>query len=137
MEMAVPITVVRNCSRLSFIFFHLVLIFVNFNVLFIIITTGSEASRHGRSKSMTAYTGNLSFQHMGLEDDGDGNDGLVVSDRDCVLIGSKMSLFEFIVSRLDELRKEFEVQYIVCIASCFPCTHIELLIINVYFIVCG
>jgi hypothetical protein len=41
------------------------------------------------------------------EDEG-GPDSLQVSDRDCVLIGSRMTLREFIVARLDELRNEFE-----------------------------
>lgn len=82
----------------------------------------SGSGRFARSRSLTAGTttgaGNLNFAHMlgsvDFDDEAGANDGLVVSDKDCVLIGSRTSLFEFIVSRLDELTKEFEVRTELC-----------------------
>jgi Ca2+-binding EF-hand superfamily protein len=63
-----------------------------------------------RSKSLSAASASLlgiSAADFFAEDES-GPDALQVSDRDCVLIGSRMTLREYIVSRLDELRNEFE-----------------------------
>ena len=59
-----------------------------------------------RAKSMSAASAGIDASVDFLDEDNSGD--LEFSDRDCVLIGSRITLREFIVSRLEELRREFE-----------------------------
>ena len=62
-----------------------------------------------RSKSISSGAGLLASPLKDEEDDThDDAPSFTVSDKDCVLIGSRMTLHEFILSRLKELQTEFE-----------------------------
>jgi Ca2+-binding EF-hand superfamily protein len=65
------------------------------------------SQHHRRTKSMSSVGGVLLHSELFTEEDEDAEDALRVSDRDCVLIGARTTLRELIVSRLDELRREF------------------------------